>query len=178
MRRRDLLKAGGALLAGAALPVRRLRAAEALEVRLTSDRSGGHVAFDPVGLYVEPGQLVRWINMANVHTVTAYHPDNQKHPLRIPESAEPWDSGYLVEPGARFERRFEVPGVYDYYCMPHEAAGMVGRLVVGEVSGPGSLPFDYFRKGASPRDWRPVPASARARFPDPARILRQGRVGA
>ena len=24
------------------------------------------------------------------------------------------------------------PGVYDYYCQPHEMAGMVGRIVVGE----------------------------------------------
>ncbi|MDA7965440.1 plastocyanin/azurin family copper-binding protein, partial [Ruegeria sp.] len=24
-----------------------------------------------------------------------------------------------------------IPGVYDYYCLPHEAAAMVGRIVVG-----------------------------------------------
>ncbi|WP_370042661.1 plastocyanin/azurin family copper-binding protein [Sinorhizobium fredii] len=23
-------------------------------------------------------------------------------------------------------------GVYDYYCVPHEQAGMVGRIIVGE----------------------------------------------
>ena len=26
---------------------------------------------------------------------------------------------------------FTVEGVYDYYCVPHEHAGMVGRIVVG-----------------------------------------------
>jgi hypothetical protein len=26
-----------------------------------------------------------------------------------------------------------VPGVYDYYCVPHEHAGMVGRIVVGDA---------------------------------------------
>ncbi|KAB7624199.1 plastocyanin/azurin family copper-binding protein [Alkalilimnicola sp. S0819] len=175
MRRRELLKAGGGLLAGALLQPRWLLAADVLEIELLSDPAGGHVNFDPIGLFLQPGQTVRWVNRANVHTVTAYHPDNDRHPLRIPRAAEPWDSGYLIEPGKVFERRFEVPGVYDYYCAPHEAAGMVGRLVVGEISGPGSRPFDYFRGDPGAADWRTVPAAARARFPDARRILREGR---
>lgn len=176
MRRRELLKAGGALLAGTALPAARLYAAPAVEIRMVSDHYGGHVSFDPRGLYITPGQVVRWINVANVHTVTAYHPANDNHALRIPAAAEPWDSGYLVEPGATFERRFDVPGVYDYYCAPHEAAGMVGRLVVGEASGPGALPFDYFRGDPARGRWRAVPEAARQRFPDVETILRLRRV--
>jgi hypothetical protein len=27
---------------------------------------------------------------------------------------------------------------------PHEMAGMVGRIIVGNPGGPGLLPFDYF----------------------------------
>jgi plastocyanin len=176
MRRREFLKAGGVLLAGAALPAARLFAAPVVEIRMISDEVGGHVSFDPVGLYIEPGQLVRWINVANVHTVTAYHPRNDNHSLRIPAAAEPWDSGYLIEPGASFERRFEVPGVYDYYCAPHEPAGMVGRLVVGEASGPGALPFDYFQDDPAKRHWRAVPEAARQRLPSVKAVLRLRRV--
>ena len=45
-------------------------------------------------------------------------------------------SGYLVEPGDRFEVTLTVPGVYDYFCTPHEAAGMVGRIIVGQPARP------------------------------------------
>jgi plastocyanin len=175
MRRRALLKTGGLALAGFLLPASWLRAASRPQVRLLSDPSGSHVSFDPAGLFIEPGQTVRWINVANVHTVTAYHPANDNHSLRIPEAAKPWDSGYLVNPGDVFEHRFEIPGVYDYYCIPHEAAGMVGRLVVGTASGPGALPFDYFENDPDKKHWRPVPEAARRQFPSVESILRQRR---
>jgi hypothetical protein len=35
-----------------------------------------------------------------------------------------------------FEHTFDVPGTYDYYCIPHRLMGMVGRIVVGEPAGP------------------------------------------
>jgi hypothetical protein len=39
---------------------------------------------------------------------------------------------------------FQHEGVYDYFCKPHEAAGMVGRIVVGNPgSGPGTRPFNH-----------------------------------
>jgi len=46
--------------------------------------------------------------------------------LRIPERAAPWDSGVLVNPDDRFEVTFAKEGVYDYFCLPHEGAGMPG----------------------------------------------------
>jgi hypothetical protein len=114
---------------------------------------------------------VRWLNQANVHTSTAYHRDNDAHALRIPEAAEPWDSGYLVDPGDRFEVTLTVPGVYDYFCSPHEMAGMVGRIIVGQPGGPGTLPFDYFRDDPVARDWLVVPPAAQAAFPSVASIM-------
>ena len=105
-------------------------ALEVIEMR--SDALGARVWFDPIGLYVEPGTTVRWIVRENVHTTTAYHPHNDSHSLRIPEGAVPWDSGFLVHPGDHFDVTLTVPGVYDYYCTPHEGAGMVGRIVVGK----------------------------------------------
>jgi plastocyanin len=186
--RREFLKAGGLALVGfglvpdprapvAALLGARLRSAAVLEViEMRSDAIGSRVWFDPIGLYVEPSATVRWIVRENVHTTTAYHPQNDHHPLRIPESAVAWDSGFLVHPGDHFEVTLTVPGVYDYYCMPHEAVGMVGRIVVGQPIGPGAEPFDYWVGRPGTDSWRHVPEAARQTFPSVAQILRERRV--
>lgn len=176
--RRRLLRAGGRALAGLALLplVRRSPAGakEVVEITMGSDVLGAKVWFDPIGVLIEPGQTVRWVNDGrNVHTATAYHPANDGRPLRIPEDAEPWDSGYLVEPGDRFEVTLTVEGVYDYFCAPHEAAGMVGRIIVGRPAGPGALPFDDAHGDPAARSRRPVPAAARAAFPAVDAIMRQ-----
>lgn len=131
-RRRLLLTAGGGLLVSAAF-LRRATAADEITISMAGTSSGSHVWFRPRGVLIRPGQAVRWINsdVGNVHTVTAYHPENHK-PLRIPAQASSWNSNYLM-PDASFVMVFDVPGVYDYFCIPHERAGMVGRIVVGDV---------------------------------------------
>lgn len=172
MTRRELLQAGGLALAGLAVP-RAIRAAGVVEIRMMSDRLGADVWFDPIGILIEPGQTVRWTVAANVHTSTAYHPKNDGHSLRIPEGAAPWDSGFLVQPGDHFEVTLSIPGVYDYFCTPHEAAGMVGRIVAGRPAGPGALPFDYFSGRAGTAAWKPVPRAAQQAFPSVEAILRQ-----
>jgi plastocyanin len=171
--RRAALQAGGLALAGLAAPACFCRAAAAavVEIQLRSDALGARVWFDPIGLLIEPGQTVRWVNQANVHTATAYHPDNDGHALRLPQGARPWDSGYLVEPGDQFEVILTIEGVYDYFCAPHEMAGMVGRIVVGRPAGPGTLPFDYFRDDPAAQHWRAVPPAAQAAFPPIATIM-------
>jgi plastocyanin len=182
--RRELL--GTVLLAvgGVPAPLARPRPAGAaapggvVEIRMRSDARGTVVWFDPVGVRVEPGQVVRWTmaSPGNPHTATAYHPRNARHSLRIPAGAEPWDSGFLVEPGDRFEVRLSVEGVYDYFCLPHEAAGMVGRIVVGRPAGPGTQPFDYFVGRPGSEGWQRVPPAARAAFPSVESILALGAV--
>ncbi len=143
---------------------------------MRSDATGSRVWFDPIGLYVEPGTTVRWIVRENVHATAAYHPENDGHSLRIPKTAVPWDSGYLVHPGDHFDVTLTVPGVYDYYCLPHEAVGMVGRIVVGRADGPGAEPFDYWVGKPGTDAWQRVPDAARAAFPGVARILAERRV--
>lgn len=171
------MRAGGLILAGLAAP-RPARTEPAVEIRMKSDAEGAHVRFDPIGLLIRPGQVVRWVIELNVHTTTAYHPANDHHSLRIPVGAAPWDSGYLVDSGQSFEVRFTVEGVYDYFCTPHEAAGMVGRIVVGRPGGPGMLPFDYFKSDPAKASWRAVPEAAQRSFPAVAQIIAQGRVSA
>jgi plastocyanin len=158
--RRSFLGAGGLALAGLAVPGR-ARGARPVEIHMRASERGEQVWFDPIGVWIAPGQTLRWVLHHDVHTTTAYHPKNAQHSLRIPEAAEPWDSGFLLKPGAAFERTFTVEGVYDYYCMPHEAAGMVGRLVVGRPGGPGALPFDDS-----------VPEPARQAFPSVEQIMK------
>ena len=169
LNRRALLIAGGGVVAIAAYQ-RPSAAAEVVEIHMRSDPSGGVVGFDPVGVLLQPGQTVRWICDANVHTTTAYSPKNDNHSLRIPEKAQSWDSDFLL-PGKHFEMKLTVEGVYDYYCAPHEMAGMVGRLIVGRPSGPGTLPFDYFK--AEEKTWMPVPPMAQKAFPAIDSIIRQ-----
>lgn len=95
--------------------------------------------FAPHVIWVEPGATVTFVNDSGIHTATAYHPDNEEKPLRIPEEAEPWDSGTKTEQGATYEHTFEVEGVHDYYCKPHEVLGMIGSVIVGTPD-PGTDP--------------------------------------
>lgn len=130
--RRSALGMGGGIVATLSLPAM-ARAQGTIEIAMAGTRDGSRVWFDPIGLRIEVGQAVRWTNRdaGNSHTATAYHPDISERPLRIPQVAQPWDSGYLL-PDEMFSVTLTVPGVYDYYCIPHEMAGMVGRIVVGE----------------------------------------------
>jgi plastocyanin len=174
LRRRFLVGGGLVLAAPALLPAR--AAPAVVEVLLRSDPDGARVGFDPIGLRVAPGTTVRWVVEANVHTTTAYHPDNDRHALRIPDGARPWDSGYLLDPGQAFEVTLAVEGTYDYYCAPHEVAGMVGRIIVGHAGGPGARPFDDAHDAR--RGWRPIPPAAKAAFPSVERIMAEGSVRA
>jgi plastocyanin len=131
--RREVQGLGGGLVAALSLSRRDVWAEEVVEIRMEGRADGSHVWFDPIGVLIKPGQMVRWINLnpGNSHTTTAYHPANFGRPLRIPGAAKSWDSDYLL-PDESFSVTFTEQGVYDYYCVPHEQAGMVGRIIVGE----------------------------------------------
>lgn len=167
--RRHLLRAGGAFLAGLSFAGTAAGEGEVAEIVMRGNADGSRVWFDPLGLLLRPGQRVRWINRdpGNSHTSTAYHPASDGRPLRMPAAAAPWDSGYLL-PDEQFELVLEAPGVYDYFCLPHEHAGMLGRLVVLAAGGP--LPE------AVPGS--PVEGIAAEAFPAVAEIVRHGRVAA
>jgi plastocyanin len=83
--------------------------------------------------------------------------------MRIPKTARPW-SVDVLQPGETFEVALTVPGVYDYFCAPHEAAATVGRLMVGQPTEPGSQPFDWYSGRPEAKDCLPVPAAARGVF--------------
>ena len=87
--------------------------------------------FGPSTVRIRAGQTVVWRNPTPlVHTVTA-DPERavRSDNVALPDGAETFDSGDL-RPGESFRYRFRVPGEYLYVCVPHELAGMVGRVVV------------------------------------------------
>jgi len=137
MNRRDLLRAmpgGVAILATLDRWILDLGAQEdsqenMIDIRIVNTYRIGRWYFDPVGVYLKPGQKVRWICTKWGGSVTAFHPSNLNHELRIPQSAEPFDSGRLIQgdtPRARFEWVFEQEGTYDYFSRHHENLGAVG----------------------------------------------------
>jgi plastocyanin len=85
----------------------------------------------PATLTVQRGATVVWNNTGSVqHTVTD-DPSKASNPsdAALPAGAQPWDSG-LINGGQSYSRTFDVPGQYTYFCIPHEALGMVGRITV------------------------------------------------
>lgn len=94
--------------------------------------------FTPDEATVAVGDTVTWeIEGDEAHTITAYEDE-------LPEGATYFASGGfeseedakdnlaegLIEGGDTYEFTFDQPGTYRYYCIPHEADGMVGTIVV------------------------------------------------
>lgn len=135
---------------------------EPVEVAMITDNNGPH--FDPKGLHIEGGTAVRFVPVSGSHSATAYHPDNDRS-LRIPDPADPWDTGLLAESDSAISVTFDESGVYDYFCKPHESMGQVGRIVVDEPSGgPGTQPPEN------------LPPAARENLPAVEQILDEGSV--
>lgn len=86
---------------------------EVVEIHLTTG-----LRFDPSSVTISPGTTVRWINDASVfHTVT-------------PDGHAEWERATLSQTGEAFEHTFQSEGTFDYFCEPHQSAGMVGSITV------------------------------------------------
>ncbi|MEX0600654.1 MAG: plastocyanin/azurin family copper-binding protein [Rhodothermales bacterium] len=89
--------------------------------------------FEPDTVEVTSGETVEWRNTSLfVHTVTA-DPDEAtlEESVRLPDGAEAFDSG-TIEPEGVFRHTFTTPGVYRYFCIPHEGVRMYGTVIVGD----------------------------------------------
>ncbi len=95
-------------------------------VKMTDDWT-----YEPEKVTIEAGQTIRWdCDSTYMHTVTADPKEaNDREHVKLPEGAETFDSGE-IQPGESFSRTFNVPGHYRYFCIPHEAAGMIGEIEV------------------------------------------------
>jgi len=98
------------------------------------------LAFAPTGLWVDPGTTVtfEWTGEGGGHNVMVEE---------TPEESD-WGGYETVEDegGFTYEHTFEVEGVYEYYCQPHQQLNMLGAIGVGddiptvEVGGGGGPP--------------------------------------
>ncbi|MCH7661482.1 MAG: halocyanin [Euryarchaeota archaeon] len=92
---------------------------------------------------IEVGDTVIWENTGSrAHTVTAYDGGQPEGAVFFAtgefdnehDARTAWydDRAGSIYTGDRFEHTFETPGEHDYYCVPHERGGMVGRIIVEE----------------------------------------------
>lgn len=79
-------------------------------------------AFSPAEVTIQVGETVTWENVNGWHNVVSYDMDGKGKPLFT--SGDPdltqWQYSYT----------FTEAGVYEYYCQPHESAGMTGTITV------------------------------------------------
>lgn len=87
--------------------------------------------YEPATLTIAKGGTVTWTNSSTMpHSVTD-DPTKavNKADALLPDGAAAWDST-ILQPGATFSRTFDVAGTYKYFCVPHEALGMLGTITV------------------------------------------------
>ena len=109
-------------------------------------------SFRPEELTVTAGTTVTWRNTSSHgHTVTAFqdaYPNDASFFASggfdsQTEAEQAWesDNGGVLKQGDTFEHEFTVPGQYDYFCVPHLSAGMVGTVRVerGDTAGRDSV---------------------------------------
>ena len=87
--------------------------------------------YKPESVTIDVGETVLWKNEGLlIHTVTA-DPERavEDGSVKLPDGAETFHSGDL-ERGDTFRQTFEIPGEYTYFCVPHEADGMIGHVTV------------------------------------------------
>ncbi len=82
----------------------------------------GSRAFEPDTIYIAEGDNVVFSNM-NSH-------NSQSVEGLIPEGATPWVGAM----GENVAPALDKPGIYSYVCLPHIGFGMVGVIVVGDVT--------------------------------------------
>jgi plastocyanin len=136
-RRRFLASATGALAIGVAgcLGFEEGQAAGDHDVGMTQ------VDFRPESLTVDVGTTVEFLNTSSHgHTVTAVDiPDGASYFATggfdsYEAAMNGWESNNsgVLSQGDSFTHTFEVPGRYDYVCIPHLASDMRGQITVEE----------------------------------------------
>ena len=80
--------------------------------------------FKPAIVYVQPGDTVKFINMTSHNAVTYLVPEGG---INFGEKGKMAGATMVTPP-------LETNGIFGYVCEPHIGFGMVGVIVVGDVS--------------------------------------------
>lgn len=87
-----------------------------------------NLVFEPSGdrpLVVAAGTTVEFVWRSNVHNVVV-----DRQPDDADWQGSPGGDDDVYDEGFSFSHTFDVPGIYDFHCVPHESAGMTGTIVV------------------------------------------------
>lgn len=97
---------------------------EIIEVRMVMP-GGQNPAYEPTTITAQRGDVLRFINVENVHNV---HFPSNGNPAGVDY---PPAGPILTQPGQTYDFKVEFPnGTYRFICDPHLALGMVGDLIV------------------------------------------------
>jgi pseudoazurin len=124
--RRDGLRMAGAAALTTALPMAaRAQDAKVHEVQMLNKASDSNErnVFEPAVLRAMPGDTIRFIPTDRGH-------NSVSNEDMLPEGGESWEGSINEE----VDVTLETDGVYGYYCTPHRTTGMVGLILVGEVT--------------------------------------------
>ena len=99
------------------------RGQDSVTVRVGTTGNGGAFAFEPAGLWVDPGTTItfQWTGQGGGHNVVADSGDAEI------DSGDP-----VAEAGYTYETTVEAAGITNYVCEPHQALGMKGAVAVGD----------------------------------------------
>ena len=103
---------------------------------MQGNADGSKVWFDPIGVLVQPGQTIR--RPPAIPAIrTPRRPTTRRTSTTSAASPRGPSRGTRTTslPNETFAITLTVEGVYDYFCLPHEMAGMVGRIIVGRPAG-------------------------------------------
>jgi plastocyanin len=100
--------------------------------------NGSKYEFQPAELTIKSGDQVRWHNVSGGPHNVQFYPDSipagadKVLDANMPEKMGPLAAPLLTEPNAVYTISFaNAPtGDYKYYCLPHQALGMKGKITV------------------------------------------------
>ena len=94
-------------------------------VEVTMVRKGKDYLFSPETITIKPGTKVIWNNTDNqLHNVVSGIVENRKG-IHDKKFKSPYLKG-----GQKFEFVFNEKGEFPYYCLPHIAMKMTGKVIV------------------------------------------------
>ena len=100
--------------------VANLAYAKTVEIEmLNKDGAGRKMVYSEELVHVEPGDTVVWV------------PTSKGHNVEIVAAPEGYDIPKKSKNGKEVSIEFTIPGIYYYWCTPHQGMGMIGLVVVG-----------------------------------------------
>ena len=125
-----------AALVASALPLRGDHGAATIVVRMVGDEKG--FRFVPAAITAHVGDVVRFVNVSGGPHNVAFRPDGipagaaAKLQKDMGQTIGPLSGAMIIEPNESYTVSLAgLPaGTYNYFCLPHQAMNMSGRIRV------------------------------------------------